>query len=186
MSIIFDLPITFTLTETSWSYFGSFGVGFQYRPTKWWALTPAARIGGVGSIDVGALAVIYSGTLTSYMHYSTDTFRMGLGVMGGVTKTIDGIKIRGYELSYDLTNYVLRYGVDLSQQLGINLKGKPIGLKVNFNETRFWGTNLFLDIYHEMGVAFTLINKIHNSPYEALNFGFEYALGNDYDAYYLN
>lgn len=107
LSLIFDLPITITFTNNEAdSYIGSFAIGFQYRPFKWWSLTPMGRIGGAGSFDIGALSFFYSGSLVNYLNWSTDNFRIGLGTMGGIASSIDGIQIGGWDLSYDLTNYV--------------------------------------------------------------------------------
>lgn len=187
LSVIFDLPVTLTRTEGSWSYMASFGTGVQYRPTRWWSLTPMARAGGVGSIDVGALAVLVSGSLTNYFHYKKGSTHLGFGTLGGISTTIDGIKIKGYDLSYELTNYVLRNGLDLTQKLDFNVLGNPAAFRFFFNFTRFWGNDLYLDSFYDMGLGFATVKAIANSYVNAIDLSFTYAAGvtNDYDYYGL-
>jgi len=185
LSIIFDLPVTFTRTENAWSYMASFGTGVQFRPTSWWSLTPMVRAGGVGSFDVGALAVLVSGSLTNYFHYKIGSTHLGFGTLGGVSTSIDGIKIKGYDLSYELTNYVLRNGADLTQKLDFNVLGNPAAFKLFFNFTQFWGNDLYLDSFYDMGLGIATVKKIADSYVNALDLSFSYASGvtNDYDYY---
>lgn len=185
LSIIFDLPVTLTRTESAWSYMASFGTGVQFRPTRWWSLTPMVRAGGVGSLDVGALAVLVSGSLTNYFHYKMGSTHLGFGTLGGISTTIDGIKIKGYDLSYELTNYVLRNGVDLTQQLDFNVLGNPAAFKLFFNFTQFWGNELYLNTFYDMGLGVATVKRIADSYVNAIDFSFTYASGvtNDYDYY---
>lgn len=185
LSVIFDFPVTLTRTETAWSYMASFGTGVQYRPTRWWSLTPMARIGGVGSLDVGALAVLVSGSLTNYFQYNRGSTHLGFATLGGISTSIDGIKIKGYDLSYELTNYVLRNGVDLGQKLDFTVFNNPAALKLFFNFTQYWGNNLYLDSFYDMGVGIATVKKIADSYVNALDLSFTYAAGvtNDYNYY---
>ena len=185
LSWIFDLPITLTRDETGWAYMASFGTGFQFRPYKWWSITPMGRIGGVGSFDVGALAVLVSGSLTNYFQGSIGSTNLGFGTMTGISTTIDGIKVGGYDLSYELTNYVLRNGGNLTQKLGFNVLGNPAAFKLFLNHTKFWGNELYLNSFFDMGLAFVTIKKISDSFVEALDLSFTFSAGvdNDYNNY---
>ncbi len=177
LSIIFDFPITFTNTQTAWSYLASLGIGVQYRPTKWWSLTPMGRIGGVGSFDVGALAIMYSASATNYFHYYTGSTHMGFATMAGFNSTIDGIKIKGWDLSYDLKNYVLRNGGDITQHFDFDLLGNPAGFKFFLNHTKFWGDELYLDSFFDMGFGVVTIKQLADTFVEALNLSFVYGVG---------
>ncbi len=185
LSLIFDLPITLTRDETGWAYMASFGTGFQFRPYKWWSITPIGRIGGVGSFDVGALAVLASGSLTNYFQGSIGSTNLGFGTMTGISTTIDGIKVGGYDLSYELTNYVLRNGGNLTQKLNFNFLGNPAAFKLFLNHTKFWGNELYLNSFFDMGLAFVTIKKISDSFVEALDLSFTFSAGvdNDYNNY---
>jgi len=185
LSWIFDLPITLTRTETAWSYMGSFGTGFQFRPYRWWALTPMGRIGGVGSFDVGALAVLVTGSLTNYFQGNIGSTNLGFGTMAGISTTIDGIKVGGYNLSYELTNYVLRNGGNLTQPLDFNVLGNQAAFKLFLNHTKFWGNELYLNSFFDMGLAFVTLKKVSDSFVEALDLSFTFSAGvdNDYNNY---
>jgi len=185
LSWIFDLPITLTRDETGWAYMASFGTGFQFRPYKWWSITPMGRIGGVGSFDVGALAVLVSGSLTNYFQGSIGSTNLGFGTMTGISTTIDGIKVGGYDLSYELTNYVLRNGGNLTQKLNFSFLGNPAAFKLFLNHTKFWGNELYLNSFFDMGLAFVTIKKISDSFVEALDLSFTFSAGvdNDYNNY---
>ncbi len=182
LSLIVDFPVLLTRTQTAWSYMGSLGLGFQYRPTKWWSLTPMARIGGVGSFDVGALAFPLSGTMTNYFHYQLPTTHLGWASQGGAITTIDGIKISGWDLSYELTNYVWRNGGDVLQEMDFKIFGNQAAFKFFLNHTKFWGNELYLESFFDMGVGISSIQKIDYTFIEKMNLSFNFAIGVD-DSY---
>jgi|GEM_PF-4324415 len=182
LSLIVDFPVFLTRTQTAWSYMASLGIGAQYRPTKWWSLTPMARIGGVGSFDVGALAFPVSGTLTNYLHYQFPTTHLGWASQGGAITTIDGIKIAGWDLSYELTNYVWRNGGDVLQEMDFKILGNQAAFKFFLNHTKFWGNELYLESFFDMGVGISTIQKIDYTFIEKINFSFNFAVGVD-DSY---
>lgn len=185
LSFIVDFPVLLTRTQTAWSYMGSLGLGAQYRPTRWWSLTPMARIGGVGSFDVGALAFPVSGTLTNYLHYKFPATHLGFATQSGAITTIDGIKIAGWDLSYELTNYVLRNGGDVLQEMDFKIFGGQAAFKFFLNHTKFWGDELYLESFFDMGVGLVSIKKIDYTFVEKINLSFNYAVGVDdeYDNY---
>jgi len=152
-ALMFDVPVAFTSTEGAWSGMASGGLGMRVMPFSWWALTPAARIGAVGSVDVGALAVMYSGTLTSHIRVPVGPLAFGIDNMGGVAKTIDGIEISGYAIDYDLTNWVTRNGVYVEGRLAADWLGTGLGCRVFASDVRFFGDELFLENYQQVGAA---------------------------------
>ena len=179
LSLIVDFPVLLTRTQTAWSYMASLGLGAQYRPTKWWSLTPMARIGGVGSFDVGALAFPVSGTLTNYFHYQLPTTHVGWASQGGAITTIDGIEIAGWDLSYELTNYVWRNGGDLLQKMDFKILGNQAAFKFFLNHTKFWGNELYLESFFDMGVGLATIQKLDYTFVEKINITFNFAAGVD-------
>jgi hypothetical protein len=179
LSLIVNFPVLLTRTETAWSYMASLGLGAQYRPTKWWSLTPMARIGGVGSFDVGALAFPVSGTVTNYLHYQFPRTHMGWASQGGAITTIDGIKIAGWDLSYELTNYVWRNGGDVLQEMDFKIFGNQAAFKFFLNHTKFWGNELYLESFFDMGIGLASIEKIAYTFVEKINLSFNFAIGVD-------
>jgi hypothetical protein len=181
ISLIFDLPLTATSTEGSWTALGSGGIALQVRPTSWWALTPAFRIGGVGSLDVGGLAVMYSGTITSHIRFPLGPIAVGIGNMGGIATTWDGIEIGGYDLSYDLTNWVTRNGGYLEGTFGVDVLGGPLGWRFFGSDVRFFGDDLYMDSYAEVGATLAMLREVGGAFYDRLGVSLAYLWGRDYD-----
>jgi len=184
-SILLSFPITATFTEGQWSAMGSLGLGFQYRPFDWWALTPILRLGAVGSIDVGAASLLYSGTLTSDIHFdlarASDALAgitLGITNQLGYSQTIDGIPIGDYELNYGLENGVFRNGGYLRGTFGRS----AWGWRFYGNDTRWAGSDLFLDSSAEIGLALLRIGSVASQwPYESLSLSAAYT--GDFDAW---
>lgn len=153
LALLVDVPIAFTSTEGAWSGMGSGGLGLRVAPFKWWALTPAARIGGVGSLDLGGLAVLYNATLTSHMRFSFGPLSLGIGNMGGYTSSIDAVEMAGYSLDYELTNWVTRNGGYVEGNFGSDTLGLGLGWRVHGSDVRFFGDDLYLDNYAEVGTG---------------------------------
>jgi hypothetical protein len=153
LAVVVDVPIAFTSTQGAWTGMGSGGIGLRVAPTSWWALTPAARIGGVGSLDVGGLAVLYNATLTSHIRIPVGPLAIGIGNMGGYTSSIDAIEVAGYELDYGLTNWVTRNGAYIQGDFGYDTLGLGLGWRVHGSDVRFFGTDLYMDNYAEVGAS---------------------------------
>jgi hypothetical protein len=177
-SVLLSFPITATFTEGQWTAMGSLGLGFQYRPFDWWALTPMFRLGAVGSLDVGAASLLYSGTLTSDIHFDLARFRGGLrGITLGITnqagfsETVDGITIGDFKLDYDLTNGVFRNGGYVRSTFG----NSAWGWRFYGNDTRWAGSDLFLDSSAEIGLALLRIGSVGSKwAYESLSLSAAY------------
>lgn len=153
LAVLVDLPLAFTATNGAWSGMGSGGVGLRIAPTSWWRLTPAVRVGGVGSLDVGALAALYSGSLTSEMRVSLGPLAIGMGNMGGIAKSIDGIKISGHTIEYKLTNPMVRNGLWIEGSLGSDTLGTGAGWRIGASDVRFFGDDLYMESYQEVTAA---------------------------------
>ena len=151
--LMLDVPLAFTSTEGAWSGMGSGALSLRLMPFSCWALTPAARIGGVGSIDVGALAVMYSGSLTSHVRIPVGPIALGIGNMGGIAKTVDGIDVSGFAIDYDLTNWVTRNGGYIEGRLAADRLGTGLGWRIFASDVRFFGDELFVDDYQQVGAA---------------------------------
>jgi len=180
-SLLMNLPITATFTEGQWSILASGAFGAQYRPTDWWALTPLLRIGGAGSLDVGALGVLYGFTLSNYMRlYQWRGMQLTMGNMVGFTKSIDGISIGDYTFSYDLTNPVLRNGGTVQGEF--DAFGVRSGWKVFGSNVLLFGDELFAESQNEVGVQLSTLGTVGEKPYEAIGFSVSYLFAERYDA----
>jgi hypothetical protein len=175
-AVAVDLPLAATSTQGAWTLLGSGALGLAVSPVRYWTLTPAIRVGGVGSVDLGGLAAMYSGTLTSHVRIPWGPFAFGIGNMGGVARTIDDIEISGYSLTYDLQNWNLRNGVYAEMAFGSELLGTGLAARLLVNDARFFGDELWLDSYQEIGAALA-----GGLPFGGFQVGLSYLVGKDYD-----
>ncbi len=153
VALLVDVPITATSTEGAWSGMGSGGLGVRVSPFQWWSLTPVARIGGVGSVDLGGVAAMYSASLTSQVRIPLGLFAVGVGNMAGVAQTIDSIDLGGYGLAYELTNWTFRNGGYVEGFTSFDFLGAGIGWRVYGSDVRFIGDDLYMDSYAEVGAG---------------------------------
>jgi len=181
VSLILDLPLTATWTEGQISGLGSLGAGLQLRPFAWWSLTPMGRVGAVGSEHVGALAALYSGSITNRFTIPIGPLELGLATLFGASRTIDDLEVSDVELEYDLANQQLRNGAQLSGPFGIELLGAPAGFEVFGSHARFFGDDLFLESMGELGAALVLFGDVRGVPYQAVHLGAAYLFGDDVD-----
>lgn len=177
LALRLDVPTTFSTTEGAWSGMTSAGVSVTIGPFDWWKITPAARIGGVSSLDIGSAAVMYSGTVTSRMHVSMGPFAIGMANMGGFANTLDDFTVQGLELDYDLTNTFTRNGLYLEGTFGSEALSTGIGWRIFASDVRFFGDDLYMNNYQQIGagVSFGL-------PVGGLGIELAYLRGNNYNA----
>jgi hypothetical protein len=180
-SILMNLPLTATWTQGQWSVMASGALGAQFRPTEWWALTPLFRVGTVGSIDVGALGILYGFTLTNHMRlFEWRGIRLGMGNMGGFTKSED-IEIGDYEFRYDITNPMTRNGGYVEGEF--DLFGIPAGWKIFGSNMLLFGDDLYAESQNEVGAQLSTLGRVGGKPYEAIGFSVSYVFAEgDYDA----
>lgn len=176
VGVALDVPLTATTTQGAWTLLGSGALGLHVRPVSWWTVTPAVRIGGVGSVDLGGLGAMYSGSLTSHIRIPWGPFAFGIGNMGGIARTIDDVEISGYSLSYDLQNWNLRNGVYGEMALGSEMLGTGMAVRLGVSDVRFFGDELWLDAYQEIGAALA-----GGLPFGGFQVGLSYLVGKDYD-----
>lgn len=177
-SFLVDMPLSYTQSEGAESYSASLGVGLRKPLTNQWAVTPIVRAGGIGSKDLGAAAVIYSGSVTSDLRLPlSKNNEFQLGNMVGYYKT-DGITVGDYSIDYNLSNVRFKNGVALAHRF----ENLPLAGRVFFNDSRFTGDELFNDSYEEVG--FSIIK-----PYSKLvsaQLGASYLFADGYNGVKLN
>jgi hypothetical protein len=155
-AVVLDLPLTFATTEGAQSYSGSFGVGYRapirigLPESLSWTLTPMLRAGAVGSVDLGAVGGMWSVSVTSVLDWRV---RPGTAIkMGNMVSRLQTLPISyaGYSASYELTNYMFRNGLVLSQDVG-ELFGRQVQASAFAVDTRFTGDALYVSNYQEYG-----------------------------------
>jgi hypothetical protein len=155
-TLLVDVPLTFSSTDAAQSYSGSFGLGVRLpinlgQPdTLAWSLTPMLRGGGVGSLDIGAVGGIWSVSLTSSLQWQARPgTRLVLGNMASRLQTLP-VNVGGYNVSYELTNYMYRNGVVATQDIGTWFN-RNVQATVFAVDTRFTGDELYIKSYQEYG-----------------------------------
>jgi len=105
--------------------------------------------------------------------------------MFGWNGTIDDIEIAGHRVAYDLNNYALRNGIDVTKRLPLSLFGAQTALKLFFVDTWILGSPLFLDHYDELGLQFSTQRLMAGKWHDRIAFHTAWVFGNDYDALQL-
>lgn len=155
-ALLLDGPLTFIDTEGAQSYSGSVGVGMRLPiriglpETLDWTLTPMVRMGGVGSLDLGAVGGLWSVSVTSSLGWQVlPGTRLQMANMASRLQTLP-IDYGGYNVSYELTNMMYRNGLLVTQDIG-ELFGRAAQATVFAIDTRFTGDALYVNSYQEYG-----------------------------------
>jgi hypothetical protein len=187
--ILFDLPLTVVDTEGAYAYSGSFGGGYRFSLTRdrSWTLQPMLRVGTVGSLDIGALATIVSGSVASvYRHQFAGGYTLTLGNMVGHARTVP-LNYGGFDLDYRLQNTVLRNGIVGTMPLGDMIAGVPLNLGAFLTDTRFFGDRQRVQNYQEIGLILSAREIFGRSLTNPVEFGFTYLNGaNGYRGFTFN
>jgi len=148
--LVFDFPLTYIDTDGGASYNLQLGIGYQFPLTRGgaWSLTPMLRGGAVGSIDLGAAAILYSGGLTSNLRWKIGqaTFSIGNSLQRFQSQKIDA---GDYEIDYDLTNHVVRNGINLKIPVS-----KKLSWDFSVAHTKLYGDEVFVDSYMDFATSF--------------------------------
>ncbi|MDG2333235.1 MAG: hypothetical protein P8Q97_03325 [Myxococcota bacterium] len=182
-SVLTDLALMFSVDEgEALTGIGHFGLGIQARIKDWWNLSLVARGGVAGSVDVGAVGAMYSVSLVSHIRYPIREYWFELRNMVGVANSIDGIKIDGIELDYDLTNVVLKNGISLNREFAPSSLSSPLRASVFFTQTAYFVDTLWLEYTHEVGAGVGLVGKEGISAYSPVSLDASYIFYEQYDA----
>ena len=182
-ALLFDMPLTYADIEGSVSYAAQLGLGLKIpvvdNNSVKWNLIPAGRVGAIGSEDMLSGGILYSGTLTSDLQMPVGEFTYGLTNMVGYIRDYS-LKVDDYEIEYDLQNTVFKNGVSVRWDFA-----DKWALNGSYAYTFYTGSELFIDDYHDTGLA--LIRKFEEGSFlSGMALVGHYAFGsNNYQAYRL-
>ncbi|MGE4317660.1 MAG: hypothetical protein AB7E96_02045 [Deferribacterales bacterium] len=142
------MPISMVSVEDSKAYNLGLGLALGYYVNDRWKLTPSVGYGAVGSIDMGSVGQIISGSLTSVYTFKLKKFDILMGNMLGHYKTIP-FKTGDYSIDPDIQNTVLRNGLNFVIPVS-----KATSLELFGTDTRYYGSDLFIDTYNEVGFSY--------------------------------
>jgi hypothetical protein len=146
-----DVPLSYSNNGGGNSYSGNVGLLWRHRVLPNWTLQPSVRFGGVGSLDLGSAAGVWSVALNSTVNFDLPA-DWQLTLADGITyiSTIP-INIGRLSINYDISNVVFRNGLVASHDLGFRLMDLPLRGSIFFVDTRFTGSSVFMMSYQEMG-----------------------------------
>ncbi len=148
--LVFSMPITVADTEGAKAYSWSLGVGYRFPINEAWTLTPAIRYGLTASEDLATVAGVASATLASTYAIRLTGFDVAIGNMIGYYTTTK-VDAGDYSFDPDINNTVLRNGVMLSQP--VTLGGKRLAVEYSLIDTRYLGTEIYVDNTQELGIT---------------------------------
>jgi hypothetical protein len=182
-AVIFDLPLTYVDNSGASSYSGSFGVGLRVPFGDNWSLTPSARMGAVGSVDLGSAALIASGSVTSNYTFDFQNSTLSVANMLGYYKTFS-VSAGDYDVKYDLTNYVSRNGLLFNQILPFDVMNQDTSIELAAVNTQFFGDELYVENFTELSATLGTFRRDGLIAWNALRLGFTYTFGeNDYQGW---
>jgi len=182
-ALIFDMPISYTDMDGSASYAAQLGTAFKIQTINndklSWNLTPAARIGVVGSEEMLSGGILYSGSLTSNIRVPVGKITYSLTNMVGYIRDMS-VNVAGYEVDYDLSNIVYKNGFALDWKVRQKWRAGA-----SYDYTFYTGSDLFIDHYHDMKLFLT--KELEKGKYfSAISLVADYSFdGDDYYAYKL-
>jgi hypothetical protein len=177
-AVLLDLPVNWVRTGGSDSVSGSLGIGVRVPLTNWWSVTPSVRAGVAGSVDIGAAALVFSGSVTSDIRWNWGGWYFGLGNMAGVYRAT-GVSAGDYDIDYDLNNVLLRNGISVSHDL---TEGPaPVRATAAFTDSRYLGDDLFVKHFDEVSLSFSKGASAGRFGFDRVELGVAYGFGDGYE-----
>jgi len=183
-ALTFDLPFTYVETGNSTSAFGSFGTALRIPVLDNWYITPGLRIGAAGSVDLGAAAVEYSGSVASRYDIYFDDLALTIGNGLTLVKT-DGISIGSVSLNYNMFNQFFTNAVQTEGSLPFTLFGNPTSWQAYLADTSVSGNKVYVSHYDEIGFTLGSRHGLNGQDWSALRVGAGITVGEHYNAYKL-
>lgn len=146
-----DVPVAYTDNDGAASYSGNVGVLYRRQIYDFWSLQASGRLGAAGSVDLGTATGLYGVGLNSILRFDLPR-ELRLTIANGINyvSTLP-VSSGRYSINYDVANTIFRNGVVLSRDLGMRVAGLPVMGSVFAIDTRFTGSDVFIDNYQEFG-----------------------------------
>jgi hypothetical protein len=125
---------------------------------------------------------MYSISTVNHMRFDFDEYRVEMKNMLGVANTAPGLKIKGIELDYDLTNVVLKNGLELSKAIPVGGWSRELRGRIFWTDSHYFVDELWLEHSDEIGLGIGLASKSGVRTYDPINLDLSYVVGSSYDA----
>lgn len=145
------VPVVATEVDGAKAYNLGLGVGFGWQLSERWRITPAVNYAVVASSDLGSVGQVISGSLTSAYQFKIDNTKLYLGNMLGYYRTLK-FSSNDYSFDPDISNTVVRNGM-LWAVPTPDIMAKTT-LELFLIDTRYFGSDLYIDQYNEVGFSF--------------------------------
>ena len=183
LAIVTDINLLLNRVEgDALAGFGDVGLGVVGRINDWWNLSVVARGGLVGSLDVGALATMYSVSFINHMRFELGFAQLEMSNMVGVANTLPGFDIEGWDLEYDLTNVVLKNRLAVSRMLPFSAGSRSLRGTLYLTDTQYFVDDLWLEHTDEIGLEVGLASERGGAVYDPATLDIAYVVGKSYDA----
>ncbi len=171
-----DMPLSYIDLDGSVAYSAQLGLSLQIPLYKdKWFLTASGRVGATASEDSLSGGVLYMASVTS--SYTFDVAKTAVTVINMYGHIQDyTLDVKGYDIEYGLKNDVFKNGLAIKQKLG-----KKNALTVFGYDTRFTGSDLYIDAYDEVGLKFTRYFSA-GSFFTGIDMTASYTFGDNYKA----
>jgi len=143
-------PLTVTEVAGARAYNLNLGLAYRVPVTNAWALTPSVGYGIAASPDLGSAAAMQSASLTSQYTLQRAGYNLAIGNMLG-RYLAHKFSVREYSFDPKISNTVLRNGLLVS--IPTRVLGTPMAFELSWVHTRYSGTELYSNQYHEIGMA---------------------------------
>lgn len=176
-AFILDIPISYLRNGGASSVVGSVGMGVRVPVCSYWSLTPVARVGTGGSLDLCTSGNFASLGLVSVLNGHISNYLLSMTNYAGYV-TSANFWLTGINFNYRLQNYVFKNGLSLTSCEGYCVKDVPLYFSLNFEDSYFTkGNRLFMNHFDEVG--FSVFTRGVNPCLEddLLSVGFTYQFG---------
>jgi len=173
-----DLPISYVDLDGSKTYAAQVGATLQIPLMKdKWLVSVSGRVGATASKDSlsGGLLYMVSATSRFSQKLGNSTTVTLVNMFGKIEDyTLD---VKGYDIEYGLKNNVFKNGLEVRQKLS-----EKTALTIFGYDTRYTGSDLYVDFYDEVGFSFTKYFS-KDSFFTGIDFTASYTFGDNYKAY---
>jgi len=185
-AIILDAPLTYNRNGGASSFYSSLGVAARFPLKNYWAITPIARIGFGGTLDLCTAGTFLSSGLESVVQYKIKNCVFAMTNYAGYY-TSTNLWLTGINFNYYLRNWILKNGLSINSCKGMTFCGRTVNLGVSFIDSYFVTDKLYINHYDEVGITLITTGVNPRLDYDCLTFGFSYQFGQqNYKGYSLN
>jgi hypothetical protein len=177
-----SVPLTMIDTEGATTYQGGLGLTYRVPLTQRWALAPSVGYAIAGSRELGAVAQMASGALTSSYEMELGSTMLALGNMIGYYQTLK-FKIEDYEFDPKIKNTVFRNGLMWSVPMSA-FSGR-YAMEYSYINTIFTGTDIFTKSQNEFGLTFGTARGV-GGIHSYLRLGVAYLYSSKAEGFSLN